>query len=60
MSENKPTKPDSSLTVPVEQLSIEELLNVWSNHRNDLLSVMAANEVMKRLIIERNSQGQPS
>lgn len=40
-------------TVPVESLTINELLDVWAAHRNDILSLMAAEEVMRRLIKQR-------
>jgi hypothetical protein len=40
---------DKSIVVPVAELSADELLNVWANHRNDLYGVMAAEEGMRRL-----------
>ena len=47
---------NSSPAVPVEQLSIEELLDVWAAHRNDILSLMASEEVMKRLMAQRQAE----
>ena len=47
---------DSSPAIPVEQLSIEELLDVWAAHRNDIQSLMAAEEVMRRLMAQRKAE----
>lgn len=40
---------------PVEELDINGLLDSWQAHRNDLRSVIAAEEVMRRLCEYRAS-----
>lgn len=40
---------DNTPVTPVAELSADELLDAWANHRNDFYGVMAAEEAMKRL-----------
>jgi hypothetical protein len=50
---------DNTPIVPVEHLTQDELLDAWATNRNNTYGVMAAEEVMKRLTIERRkSNGQ--
>jgi hypothetical protein len=44
---------DSPAPVPVTLLSQDELIDLWSEHRNDILGFMAAEEVVRRLAAER-------
>lgn len=44
---------DNTPEDPVEELTTDQLLDLWNKQRNSLGGVMAAEEVMKRLIAQR-------
>lgn len=44
---------DSTPALDVRTLATDELVEVWTGNRNNLLGAMAADEMMKRLKIDR-------
>ncbi len=51
-------RPDNAPINPLAGFTQDQLIDMWAAHRNDLDSVMAANEIVKRLYLERKAKEQ--